>query len=247
MTKPGFFRRKSTYFVGVPLLILLAVTAGPFVYIHFIEGPAPKKLGFDSITTTTAKSPAKSTTTATTTAAGEPSSAPLDGPWKIAAGSVVGYRVKEVLFGQSTTAVGRTSAVTGSLELTGTSVPSASFSVDLTKVKSDQGNRDSQFRGRIMDTSQFPTATFKLTAPITLASIPADKVPATTKATGDLTLHGTTKSVTFDVGAQRNGDKIEVTGSIPVTFADYGIDNPSGGPASVGDTGTLEFALAFSK
>jgi polyisoprenoid-binding protein YceI len=246
MTKPGFFRRKSTYLVGVPLLILIAVTAGPFIYIHFIESPAPKKLSFASITTTTAKDASKSTTTATT-AAGPATGASLDGTWKIANGSVVGYRVKEVLFGQSATAVGRTRTVTGGLELAGTNVPSADFSVDLTKVKSDQGNRDDQFQGRIMNTSQFPTATFKLTSPITLASIPADKVPVTTSATGDLTLHGTTKSMTFDVSAQRDGDKIEVAGSIPVTFADYGIDNPSGGPASVGNTGTLEFALAFTK
>ena len=54
------------------------------------------------------------------------------------------------------------------------------------------------------------TATFKLTAPITLTSIPQNKVPVTTSATGDLTLHGVTKSVTFDVSAQRNGDKIDI-------------------------------------
>ncbi|MCU1456883.1 MAG: YceI family protein [Actinomycetia bacterium] len=246
MTKPGFLRRKSTYFVGVPLLILIAVIAGPFVYIHFIEGPAPKKLGFDSITTTTTKAKSSESTTSTTAAA-DVSSGSLDGTWKIADGSVVGYRVKEVLFGQSTTAVGRTSAITGNLAITATKVPSADFTVDLTKVKSDQSNRDNQFQSRIMNTSQFPTATFKLTSPITLSSVPKDKVPVTTSATGDLTLHGVTKSVTFDVTAQRDGDKVEVTGSIPVTFADYSIPNPTFGPATVGDNGTLEFALAFTK
>jgi hypothetical protein len=34
--------------------------------------------------------------------------------WSIAAGSQVGYRVVEVLFGQDTEGVGRTDAVTGS-------------------------------------------------------------------------------------------------------------------------------------
>ena len=32
-------------------------------------------------------------------------------------------------------------------------------------------------------------------------------------------------------------------GQEPITFSDYNIDNPSGGPASVGDSGTLEFLL----
>jgi hypothetical protein len=40
---------------------------------------------------------------------------------------------------------------------------------------------------------------------------------------------------------------IQVSGSVPITFADYSIDNPSGGPASVGDSGTLEFLLVLAK
>jgi hypothetical protein len=36
---------------------------------------------------------------------------------------------------------------------------------------------------------------------------------------------------------------ISVSGTIPVTFADYGIDNPSGGPATTSDSGSLEFLL----
>jgi hypothetical protein len=38
-----------------------------------------------------------------------------------------------------------------------------------------------------------------------------------------------------------------VQGSIPVHFADYGVDNPSGGPAKVGDDGELAFVVAFVK
>jgi polyisoprenoid-binding protein YceI len=158
-----------------------------------------------------------------------------------------GYRVGEVLFGQSTTAVGRTDAVTGHLTISGTTATAASFTADLTKVSSDQGNRDRQFQGRIMDTATYPTATFKLTSPIALPSIPQDLVKITERATGDLTLRGKTRSVTFDVVARRNGDKIEVNGSIPITFADWGIPNPSFGPASTDDHGVLEFILVFER
>ena len=52
--------------------------------------------------------------------------------------------------------------------LDGTMVTSADFSVDMTTVESDEDQRDNQFRGRIMQTNRFPTATFTLTAPIDL-------------------------------------------------------------------------------
>jgi polyisoprenoid-binding protein YceI len=113
-------------------------------------------------------------------------------------------------------------------------------------VKSDRSIRDGQFQGRIMDTAQFPTATFELTSPIDLGAIPANGVQVTPKATGKLVLHGTTQTVTFTVTAKRSGNTIQILGSIPVTFADYGISNPSGGPASVGDNGTLEFLLVLA-
>jgi polyisoprenoid-binding protein YceI len=98
-----------------------------------------------------------------------------------------------------------------------------------------------------METSRFRTATFELTQSITLGSIPAAGSQTDATATGKLTLHGTTKVVTFKVQAQRAAGSIKVAGSIPITFADYSIENPSGGPAQVGDTGELEFLLVFEK
>lgn len=231
-----FFRRKSTYLAGIPLLLVLAFVAGPYVYIHFVEGPAPKKLSFT--TRTTRASPTTAPGTATTT---------LDGAWKLTTGSEVGYRVGEVLFGQSTTAVGRTSSVTGTLTVAATTVPSATFTADMTTVSSDRSQRDNQFKGRVMNTSQYPTSTFTLTTPIDLATIPGDLVQVKVSATGQLTLHGTTRSVTFPLTARRNGNTIEVNGTIPVKFADYNIPNPSFGPATTDDHGELEFLLSFSR
>jgi polyisoprenoid-binding protein YceI len=166
--------------------------------------------------------------------------------WSIASGSEAGYRVKETLFGQSATAVGRTSAITGSIRISGSQVTAGSFTVDMTQVSSDRSQRDGQFRGRIMDTSTNPTSTFTLTKPIDLGTLPPDGTQVTATATGDLTLHGVTHSETFQVTAQRSNGVVDVTGDIPITFSDWNIDNPSGGPASVGDTGTLEFLLHLS-
>jgi polyisoprenoid-binding protein YceI len=220
--------------VGIVAALVVGV-GGPFIYFHFIQGPAAPPLAItDTVPTDASATP----TTAITS---------LDGTWKVASGSQVGYRVKETLLGQSSTAVGRTTAVTGQFVLSGTTVSPASFTVDMTKVSSDRSQRDDQFQGRIMDTADFPAATFVLTSPIDLGTVPKSGVVITPKATGKLTLHGTTKTVTIALSAERTGNIIKVNGSVPITFSDYNIDNPSGGPASVGSSGTLEFLFVLSK
>ncbi len=77
--------------------------------------------------------------------------------------------------------------------------------------------------------------------------MPAAGSTVKASATGDLTLHGVTKSVTFDVESRVNGANIEVLGSIPIVFADYNVDNPSTNGISTADNGTLEFLLVFAK
>ncbi|HZQ57922.1 MAG TPA: YceI family protein [Acidimicrobiales bacterium] len=258
---PG--RRWARWIIGGVAVLVVLLVGGPFVYIHFIEGKAPAPLSLSTATTAAGTGAPTSTAAPGPSSSAPSSSAPsssglaaagatgagstVDGTWKVAAGSVAGYRIKETLFGQSNTAVGRTSSVTGSITISGAEVRTGTFSVDMTTVKSDESQRDHQFQGRIMDTSQFPTATFALTKPITLGSVPADGVVVTEPATGNLTLHGTTRPVTFTVQAKRSGSTIGVSGSVPIVFADYGIDNPSGGPAQTSDNGTLEFLLNFTQ
>ena len=162
------------------------------------------------------------------------------GTWQATGKSVVGYRVNEVLFGQNNVAVGRTNSVTGSITVDGASVGSASFTAQMADVHSDQSERDGQFDGRIMEVSRYPTATFALTSPISLGRIPAAGVTVHETATGNLMLHGQTHAVTFPVSARYSGTSIDVTGSIPVTFADYGIENPSfAGTVTTDSHGTL--------
>src|SRR5258707_7119809 len=98
--------------------VLVIVVGAPFVYFHFIEGPAPPP-------------PSLSATPTSTLPAGD-ARAPLAGTWKVAKNSVVQYRVKETLFGQHGTAVGKTSSVTGSMTIAGSKVTAATFSVDMT-------------------------------------------------------------------------------------------------------------------
>jgi polyisoprenoid-binding protein YceI len=222
--------------VAIGVLVVLAV-AGPFIYIHFFSS-SPAALTLPPASTST------STATANTADSG-----PLAGTWTVGSGSIVGYRVNEVLLGQSQTAVGRTTSVNGHMTITGTTVTNGTFSVPLATVHSDRPERDGQFDGRIMEVAQYPTATFALTSPIDLTPVSADGVIKHYTAHGNLTLHGTTRAVTFTLAAERRQDgQIEVNGDIPVLFADYNIQNPSYvGLVTTQNHGLLEFLLVFNK
>jgi polyisoprenoid-binding protein YceI len=229
---------------AVAAVVVLAV-GGTYVYIHFIEGPAPAPFSLKSATTPPS---ATASTRAQATGAGQATSPSLAGTWRVAAGSQAGYRVKEVLLGQNNIAVGRTSHVNGHLTINGSTVTAAAFTVKMATIHSDQSQRDGQFDGRIMAVASYPTGTFTLTRPISLAPVPATAVIKTYSATGKLTLHGHTQQVTFGLKAERTGTKIKVTGSIPIKFADYGIGNPSFGSfVTTQNHGTLEFLLDFTR
>jgi polyisoprenoid-binding protein YceI len=248
-------KRTVLIVLGVVLGLAVLAVGGTWLYINVFKEDAPEELSFADLDETTvapattaagAGDGAATTATPATTAA-ETAGDGIEGRWTVSPDSIVGYRVKEVLFGQDTEGVGRTSAVTGGLTITGTTLSEADFTVDMASIESDESRRDGQFRGRIMDVEQFPTATFVLTAPIELGAVPADGEVVSADATGDLTLRGTTQSVTFPLQARLNGGRIEVDGSIPVVFAEWGIPNPSFGPVSTEDNGLLEFLLVFAR
>ena len=138
--------------------------------------------------------------------------------------------------------------MTGSLTIAGSQVSAVTIEADLTALTSDDPNRDRQLGNQGIQTGQFPTATFKLTSPLDLGSVPADGKPVSVTAKGDLTLHGVTKSVEIPLKATLNGSIIVVRGSLPITFADYGIDKPNSFKVlSIDDHGTMELQLFFTK
>jgi len=225
MRRPRLWR----LIVGVVALLVVVFVGGPFVYIHFIEGPAPKPLSLPG-----------THRGATRTAATFPT-----GSWHATSASVVGYRVDEVLFGQNNVAVGRTHEVSGTIALSGGTVATAKFVVQMASVHSDESQRDQQFDGRIMDVSTYPTSSFTLTSPIRLGALAAGAT-ATTTADGNLTLRGQTHPVSFTVKARYGTGVIDISGSIPITFATWAIPNPGFGSAITTDNhGILEFLLVL--
>lgn len=235
-------RHPLRWIVSAVAVIAVFAVAGPFIYIHFLSSaPAPLTLPAAS---SEASAASRSTATASTPAA----DTAIVGTWNTAAGSTVGYRVNEVLLGQNATAVGRSSSVTGHLTISGTTVTAANFSVPMATIHSDKSQRDAQFDGRIMDVAKYPTGIFTLTRPISLVPVPAAGAIRHYTASGSLTLHGTTRTVTFPVQAELVNGRIEVTGQIPIQFADYNIANPSlAGFVTTQTHGILEFLLVFSK
>ena len=152
------------WIIGVVVAALLVVVGGPFVYFHFIEGKAPPKLSIDTVTVPT--------TAAGATGRHEFDDGAARGTWKI--GKRIHRAVPregDAVRPERSTAVGTTNTVTGSLTIAGTQLTKAAFTVDMTTVKSDRSQRDDQFQGRIMDTSEFPTGTFTLTSPVELAPV----------------------------------------------------------------------------
>lgn len=239
-------RRPRTWLIGGAVAVLLVAVIAPWIYINFIREEAPERLTFESADSTSTTVDGGSSTTARTDEADDAGGG-IDGTWAVGQPSQAGYRVGEVLFGQDAEAAGRTSDVTGDMTIDGTTIETASFTVDMTTVSSDESRRDGQFRNRIMDVATHPTATFELTDPIELDGVPADLEEVTVAATGDFTIRGVTRSVSFDLRARRNGAAIEVNGSFPVVFADFGIPDASGGPATVKDNGEIEFLLTFAR
>src|SRR4029077_5047413 len=140
------------------------------------------------------------------------------GTWTVGANSVAGYRVREQLANlpAESDAVGRTDKVTGSItvETSGstTTWTAASLSVDMTSLASDKQRRDNRLRREGLETDAFPTATFKLTAPVGVPGAALPGHPSDITLTGDLTIHGVTKSVQIPAKAQLVNGTIQVAG-----------------------------------
>ena len=229
--------------VVVGLVVLVAAGTAIYVWLQDSDPPLTQADVDERLDATTVPSDS----TAGGESGGGSSAEGVDGTWVIGEGTEVGYRVDEVINGVDITANGRTTEVTGSITISGTSASAGEFVVDMASITSDESRRDGQFRGRIMATDQFPTATFTLTAPIDFGQVPDADTTITATATGDLTLRGTTRSVTFEVQATFRNDRIGILGQIPVVFADYGIPNPSFATITTEDNGLLEFILVLDR
>jgi polyisoprenoid-binding protein YceI len=224
---------------AVVALVALVGFVIPYVYVHFINKPTPH-LTFEQLDAQRAKSGEPTSVSTSVDSAG------FNGTWVSDDGSKAGYRVKETINGQSTEGVGQSSTVEGTVTIKEGRLSTADFSVDVASLKSDNGKRDAQFVGRIMNAEEFPVASFVATS-FPPVEVPSNGATISVVVDGTLSLHGVEKAVSVSVVLRTQGDSVQIQGTVPILFADYQIENPSIGPISTGDSGEIEFLLLMRR
>ena len=258
--------RRNVVVVAVALAIVALILAGGYgIWYLFLRPAGPAAVGAPNVPVATATAtPAAASDPAAATTAPAGSSDPLtggiDGTWKVDTSigsfadntsrrsSATGSRRPSARSGRTRPSAGpRTSA--GTLTISGSTVTDATIEADLTALARATTNAATASCANAgIQTNQFPTATFKLTSPIDLGSVPADGQEISVTATGQLTLHGVTKDVEIPLKAKLSGDVIAVTGSLPIVFADYGVEAPTSFVVvSIEDHGEMELQLFFTK
>ena len=168
-------------------------------------------------------------------------------------GSSASYSVNEQLAG-----IGFPNDAIGTTSLAGTfviaadgSIPAGSskLTADLSKLKSDQDQRDGYVKNRTLETDKFPLAEF---VPTKISGIPT-MIPfqgqTGLQITGNLTIHGVTKEVTLQGYATFNRDgTIAGRAKTDFTFATFGLTKPSlARLMSVGDKISLDLVFRFKR
>jgi polyisoprenoid-binding protein YceI len=240
----------KTWKIVLAVAVVLVVAVGGGIW-WFLRDDAPAKVNIDT---------AAESVTTTTDASGEVSTVTdVNGTWVIdtsqgtfdfesATGTFAGFRIQEELSSiGSSTAVGRTGDVSGTIQIQGNALTAATFEVNLKTITTNQTQRNSQVQ-RALETSEFPTATFTLTQPVPLGADPVAGQEVSVTAVGNLTLHGVTKQIEVPLKAKLVGDTAVVVGSFDMTFSDYGVSVPKAPIVlSVADNGEVEMQLLLTK
>ena len=212
---------RHTQRIALPLAVaslLLAACGGAAVAPS--ATPAPTAVASTATPTATATS-ATSVTTITS------------GTWTISDTSKATVRVREQLVGVNlpSDAVLVATGATGTFLLKddGTFSSDSKITFDLTTLASDQRDRDNFVKMDTLQTRQFPKAEFVPTKTTGLVLPMPASGEFTFKLTGQITIHGKTKDVTFDVVATRTGNDLTATASSAPTwkFGDFGMSAPS--------------------
>jgi polyisoprenoid-binding protein YceI len=153
---------------------------------------------------------------------------------EITEGTKARYKVREQLAGISfpSDAVGTTESVTGLLILN----PDGSFdatqsklTVDLRTLKSDQQMRDGYIQKNTLESDKFPTIEFVPRRAVGLpVPLPAGmQAQAGFQLVGDMTLHGVTREVTWNVVATFGNDLVAGRATTTLLFPTFNLAKPS--------------------
>ena len=168
-------------------------------------------------------------------------------------GSSATYSVTEQFVGINfpNDAMGTSTSVSGTIGINaeGGIEPGSKLSIDLRNLKSDQDQRDNFIKTRTLETDKFPMAEF---VPTKIKGIPT-LIPfqgqTGVELTGNMTIHGVTKEVTFQGIATFGRDgTIAGRAKTSFTFATFGITKPSiGRLMNVDDKISLDILFKFKR
>ena len=213
-------RRRLAALLGGIVIALIAAACG----------------GAASVTVATTATPTPTATPAPTVAqaTAAPTTAATTGlAWTISDKSKATVSVREQLasFNFPSDAVLVATGATGAFQLNidGTFASGSKITFNVNSLTSDASLRDGFVKMTVLNTRQFPTATF-VPAKVSGLTLP---LPASGTFTftlvGKLTIHGVDKDVTFDVKATRAGSDLTATATLnpAIKFGDFGMPLPA--------------------
>ncbi|MBI2773489.1 MAG: YceI family protein [Chloroflexi bacterium] len=171
----------------------------------------------------------------TATATASPTAAPAAAgsvTFTLATGSKAIVRVNEQLADRNlpSDAVLTTEKVTGSFTLqpNGTFTADSRIVADLTALSSDSRQRDDFIKQSTLETRRFPEAVFFPKSVQGLALPLAASGDLKFQLVGQMTIHGVTKGLTFDVLATRTAAGLTATATVvpSLTFSAFGMEQP---------------------
>jgi hypothetical protein len=97
--------------------------------------------------------------------------------------------------------------------------------VPLSSVTTGMSLRDTHMHEKYLESGKYPNA--ELSVPREGLRFPADGLSVEATAAGTMSIHGTSRPVSFHYKAQRSGAAYDVQGDVQVNMNDYGIATPS--------------------
>jgi polyisoprenoid-binding protein YceI len=232
-------RRRRRPFVVIGAAVIAAVVIG-LALVYFLLFPTSSPKPFSLVTSRVAVPVSAGTE--------------LGGNWTIATGSVAGYRVREKLgfLPAESDAVGRTSEITGHAALTKrgqvVTIRSASINVAVNTLKSDRAMRDQHIQTIGLQSAEYPTATFVMSAPTSLPSTALKGDVVRVPVSGVFNIHGTSRHWTVPLEMRLSNTTIQAVGSLSFPWSEFNMTAPSvAGFVNVTNKVTLEFDLHLKR
>ncbi len=255
----GNMLRKKTIHSWLSFIAITLVTAGcvtaQAAQPTSTNSAAPTTAPIVSSSPTTSSTAATSSTSPTTPASSTTGSSSKDGLIHysmVLSKSSASYRVREQLASLSfpSDAIGKTQDVTGNMALNPDGTINTSVSkivVNLASLQSDRSMRDNFLRRAVLQTDQYPDATFVPTKITGLNPLTASG-QVSFQVTGNLTIKDVTKPVTWDITGSVQGGQATGVATTTFTFEYFNLPEPQVPVVlSVKDSITLEVDLTCQR